>query len=78
MKPIKVYGAEWCEDTQRTRAQLNELGVPYQYVDIDQDKAAEAFITGKNNGKRKTPTVDLGDGRFLFEPTNEQMEAALK
>ena len=74
---ITVYGAQWCHDTHRTRKQLNELGVDYKYVDIDDDPAAEAWITGQNNGKRVTPTVVLDDV-MLFEPSNEEMEAALR
>jgi glutaredoxin len=74
---ITVYGADWCDDTQRTREQLDELEIPYDYVDIDQDPQAEAWIARQNGGKRKTPTVDLG-GTLLIEPSNEQMEQALQ
>jgi mycoredoxin len=77
MNKAKVYGAAWCEDTQRTREHLDQLGVAYDYIDIDEDKSAEAWITQQNNGKRKTPTVDLG-GKLLFEPTNEDVDEALK
>lgn len=78
---IKVYGAGWCEDTQRTREHLDALQLPYQYIDVEQDPAAEAWITQRNNGKRKTPTVDLaGDrsGPVLIEPTNDELDEALK
>ena len=75
---ITVYGADWCEDTHRTRQQLDSLGVAYDYVDLDADKAAEAWAKAQNGGKRKTPTVDLGGGTILFEPTNEVMAAALR
>ena len=77
MAKIKVYGADWCGDTRRTRKLLATLGVPYDYVDIDDDPAAEAWITEQNNGKRLTPTVDLGDAR-LFEPSDAELEAALR
>ena len=77
MNTIKVYGADWCEDTQRTRERLDKLSVPYEYIDVDQDKAAEAWIKQQNNGKRNTPTVDFG-GKILTEPTNEQVDQALK
>ena len=77
MSPIKVYGAIWCGDTRRTRKQLDALGVPYDYIDIDDDETASAWITEQNNGKRLTPTVDL-NGTLLFEPTNGEMEAALR
>src|SRR5436309_14149541 len=76
-RKITVYGAAWCEDTTRTRELLDSLGVPYDYVDIDQDFAAEQWITRQNNGKRMTPTVDLG-GNLLFEPSDEMLMAALR
>jgi glutaredoxin len=75
---ITIYGAQWCEDTRRTRELLDELGVPYEYVDIDEVPEAEVWITRANHGKRVTPTVDLGDGRLLFEPSDAEMEAALE
>lgn len=78
MKTIKVYGADWCEDTTRTREQLDALGVAYDYIDIDRDPAAKAWVTAQNNGKQKTPTVDLGGETVLIEPTNEEMEKALR
>ena len=77
-KTIKVYGADWCEDTQRTREHLDNLKEHYEYIDVDKDMAAEAWITQKNNGKRKTPTVDLGGEKILIEPTNEELDEALK
>ena len=77
MNNVKVYGADWCEDTQRTREHLDKLKVPYDYINVDHDKQAEAWIKQQNNGKRKTPTVDLGGGKILIEPTNEQVDQAM-
>ena len=77
MNTIKVYGANWCHDTVRTREQLDRLGVVYEYINVDKDAAAKHWITQQNNGKQKTPTVDFG-GKLLIEPTNEEMEAALR
>jgi glutaredoxin len=76
MNKVKVYGADWCEDTQRTREHLEELNVRYEYINVDHDKSAEAWIKQQNHGKRKTPTVDL-DGKILIEPTNEQVDEAM-
>ena len=78
MKTIKVYGADWCEDTQRTREHLDALKEHYQYINVDHDPAANEWITRQNNGKRKTPTVDLGGERILIEPTNEALDEALR
>ena len=72
----KVYGADWCEDTQRTREHLDKLKIPYDYINVDHDKSAEQWITEQNKGKRKTPTVVL-KGKILIEPTNDQVDDAL-
>ena len=77
MSKITVYGASWCGDTRRTRQQLDSLSLAYDYVDIDADEAASDWITQKNEGKRLTPTVDL-KGKLFFEPTNVELEAALR
>ena len=77
MNKVTVYGADWCEDTQRTREHLNKREVPYEYINVDQDKAAEAWIKEQNGGKRNTPTVDFG-GKILIEPSNEQLDEQLK
>ena len=77
MNDIKVYGADWCEDTHRTIAHLKLLGIPHEYINIDENEAAEFLITRQNNGKRVTPTVDL-NGKFLFEPSDPELDQALK
>jgi glutaredoxin len=77
MDPIKVYGAGWCEDTHATRAHLDALGVEYQYIDVDADPAAKAWVAQQNNGKQKTPTVAIG-GRILIEPDDAQLDEVLR
>ena len=74
---VKVYGADWCEDTQATRNHLDTLGVNYRYIDIDADAAAQQWIKEQNNGKRQTPTVDIG-GTILVEPDEHELEEALR
>ncbi|HEU4674262.1 MAG TPA: glutaredoxin family protein [Candidatus Limnocylindrales bacterium] len=53
---ITVYGAATCEDTAITRSRLEALGVPYRYVDIDEDPAGAAEAT-RLSGRRVTPTI---------------------
>lgn len=43
---IKVYGAEWCEDTRQTLMNLQAMGVPYEYIDIDKDEKAREWVRG--------------------------------
>lgn len=74
---ITVYGAYWCPDCRRAKKFLGEQFVPYHWVDIEQDKAAEQFVLSKNNGKRIIPTIVFDDGSFLVEPTNAELAKKL-
>jgi len=77
MHRIKVYGADWCGDTQITRYQLDTLGVPYDYFDVDRDPEARSWVLSKNGGKQKTPTLDIV-GTILIEPGEEELLSVLK
>jgi len=77
MTNIKVYGADWCGDTQITRFQLDQLGIEYDYFDVDGDPAARDWVLKQNGGKQKTPTVDVG-GTILVEPSEEELDQVLK
>jgi mycoredoxin len=77
MDTIKVYGAGWCEDTQETRAHLDQLGVNYEYLDVDADPAAKEWVKQQNGGKQKTPTIAIA-GRILVEPGIDELDAVLQ
>jgi glutaredoxin len=74
---VKVYGADWCAMTTRTREHLDALEIPYDYIDVEDDPAASDWVKEQNGGKEKKPTVDL-DGEILSEPTNAQLDKALE
>ena len=74
---VTVYGAYWCPDCRRSKRFLGEQFIPYQWVDIEQDKAGEAFVLEKNNGKRIIPMIVFEDGSFLVEPSNAELAKKL-
>lgn len=74
---ITIYGAYWCPDCRRSKQFLGEHQIPYQWVDIEQDPAAERFVIEKNAGKRIIPTILFADGTVLVEPSNAQLAAKL-
>ena len=59
--PILVLGRDTCEDTVRSRALLVRHGVPFTYLKVDEDAAADAWIRRLNDGKWRTPTILIGD-----------------
>ncbi|HMV30091.1 MAG TPA: glutaredoxin domain-containing protein, partial [Anaerolineales bacterium] len=74
---ITLYGAYWCPDCRRSKKFLGEQFVPFKWIDIEQDKEAEALVLQKNNGKRIIPTIVFEDGSFLVEPTNAELAKKL-
>lgn len=75
---IIVYGADWCEDTQRSLRHLRRLHVTHQYLNVDDNLDALARAIGLNGGTRRTPVIDLGmGGSPLVEPSNDTLTGAL-
>lgn len=74
---VKVYGADWCGDTQRTIKHLEALGVAFKYINVEQDERASAWVKAHNDGKELKPTLDLA-GQVLTTPTDRELESALR
>ena len=74
---IRMYGADWCRDCIRTKKQLDELGIGYEYINLVEtpDAAEEAReISGRTN----IPVVVYPDGAHQVEPTNPEVETKLR
>ena len=74
---VEVYGADWCGDTQRTRRHLDRLGVVYQYINVEHDPQASAWVKQQHGGKERKPTVKIG-AQVLAEPSDHTLEQALQ
>jgi glutaredoxin len=77
MDKIEVYGADWCDDTRHALRHLDELGVDYQYVNIEEDSNASEWVKSRNDGKEIKPTIKVGD-EVLRAPGDEELESALR
>jgi glutaredoxin len=79
--PIVVLGRDSCEDTTRSRALLARRRIPFTYLKVDQNAAADAWIRRLNDGEWRTPTILVGDPErpdaLLREPSDEELLAAL-
>jgi thioredoxin reductase (NADPH) len=75
---ITMYGTLWCGDCKRAKKFLGEQRIQYDYVDVEQDADALAFIERVNGGKQIVPTIVFGDGSILVEPSNAELAAKLR
>lgn len=74
---ITMFGAEWCGDCRRTKKQLDELGVDYQYVDLMLDPKA-ADVAREISGRTSIPVVVYPDASHHVEPSNADVESKLR
>jgi mycoredoxin len=70
MEPVTLYTTRWCPDCRRVKYFLKERGVDYCEVNIEDDETAEAIVISANRGKRKVPTLKVGERYFACSPFN--------
>jgi mycoredoxin len=71
MAQITLYCTRWCADCRRAKKFLEERGVAYSEINIDEFPEAEDVVLRANHGRRKVPTI-LFNGRYFacspFDP----------
>lgn len=60
---IKIYTAQWCPDCHAAKRALDEKGLEYEEIDIEENPDAVEIIVAAR-GKRVLPTLEL-NGKFI-------------
>ena len=68
MNDITMYCTSWCVDCHRAKQFLKERGVGFVEVNIDEDVDAEDLVLAVNEGRRKVPTIKVGERYFACSP----------
>jgi mycoredoxin len=76
MEPVTIYSTGWCPDCRRTKNFLKERGVEFHEVNIEEDPEAEELVLRANQGKRRVPTLRVGERYFACSPFSAQKLAA--
>lgn len=76
-KKIIFYGATWCPDCRRSKQFLDDKGIAYEYINIEEVPGAAAEVEKINNGFQSIPTIVLPNGKVLVEPSNNELILAL-
>ena len=75
---IVVYTTAWCAECRQAKRIMDEQGVEYDVIDIDQDPDAVAEVLRLNHGMRSVPTMIFPDGSVLVEPSRRELLAKLQ
>jgi glutaredoxin len=79
MEEITLYCTNWCSDCRRAKQFLKDRGVAFVNVNIDEDVDAEELVLEVNEGRRKVPTIKIGDRFFACSPFDPyQLSSELK
>ena len=70
METITMYTTNWCPDCRRVKSFLTHRGIAFSEVNIEEDDTAEEIVIRVNHGKRKVPTLKVGDRYFACSPFN--------
>ena len=65
---VKIYTTSWCGDCLRTKAYLDQQGIAYEEINLERAPEAAEFVKSVNQGKRKVPTLVVGDEVFHNSP----------
>ena len=76
MEPITIYTTTWCGDCRRAKSFMKERGVEFREVNIEEDADAEDIVVEVNHGKRKVPTLQVGERYFACSPFNAELLAS--
>jgi mycoredoxin len=70
LEPVTMYTTTWCPDCWRAKSFLKQRGVAYREVNIEHDETAEEIVLRANKGKRKVPTLKIGERYISCSPFN--------
>ena len=68
MEEITLYCTSWCADCRHAKRFLKDRGVKFVEVNIDEDPDAEDLVYQVNEGRRKVPTIKVGERFFACSP----------
>jgi mycoredoxin len=72
---LTVYGADWCGDCRRATRYLDSTGIPYRYVDLERDPAAQQLVD--DAGIRAIPVIVTTAGKVLIDPGLDELASSV-
>jgi mycoredoxin len=72
-----MYTTPWCGYCHRLKRQMDEVGLEYDLIDIEQDPDSALVVEQANNGNQTVPTLVYADGSAQTNPSLAQVQAKL-
>src|SRR5215217_8108478 len=74
---IRIIGFQWSPKSHKLKEFLSGNLVPYLWMDVEENKEAEQYITSAKSSYADLPLVVLKDGSFLSNPELPNLAASV-
>ena len=64
-----IFSTSWCGYCKRLKSQLDESGINFREVNIEQQSQFAPFVELVNGGNQVVPTLLFADGSSLTNPS---------
>ena len=79
MSEVKIYTTGWSADCDHAKRFLDDEGIFYEEVNIEQSVEGARFVEQVNKGKRIVPTFDIDGTAFSVKPFDwKKLQAELE
>jgi glutaredoxin len=72
MAKVKVYFTSWCPDCRKALRFLDQQGIAYEGIDVDESEEGEELVLRVNDGRRRVPTFEIGGRYFACSPYDRE------
>ena len=73
-----MYSTSWCGYCKRLKSQLNDLGITFEEVNIEEVPETAEIVEKVNNGNQTVPTLVFSDGTAMTNPSAKQVQEKLQ
>lgn len=73
---VKMYTTTWCGYCVRTKRYLDNKGVAFEEINIEQHPEFAERIEQATGGYRTVPTLEI-DGRLMVNPSPRELDDVL-
>lgn len=75
---VTMFTTSWCGYCRRLKPQLDQAGIKYSEVNIEDIENGAAVVEEANGGNQTVPTLLFADGTTLTNPSRAQVAAKLE
>jgi mycoredoxin len=73
-----MYSTEWCGYCKRLKSQLNDIGITFEEINIEEVPGTAEIVEKVNGGNRTVPTLVFSDGSAMTNPSAKQVQEKLQ